>query len=75
MATNVDPSLHAGQWLLFDLVKDPGETNDLAQAQPDKLRELVQDWEAYAKRNGVILPMSGAPVGRVQVDANQTPSH
>jgi len=31
MSTNVDPSFHAGQWLLFDIAKDPEETNDLAQ--------------------------------------------
>ena len=75
MSTNVDPSFHAGQWLLFDIAKDPGETNDLAQAQPGKMRELVQDWEAYAKRTGVILPASGTPVGRMQVDVNGVPPH
>lgn len=45
-----------GQWRLFDVSHDPGETSDLAAANPAKLRELTADWDAYAKANGVILP-------------------
>ena len=30
-----------GKWELFDLEKDPGETNDLATAMPDKCKELM----------------------------------
>jgi arylsulfatase len=43
-------------WELFDVTADPGENQDLAAARPDKLRELVKAWEAYAKANGVVLP-------------------
>jgi arylsulfatase len=45
-----------GQWRLFDIARDPGETRDLSAANPDKLRELTAAWDDYAKANGVILP-------------------
>ncbi|MPS68679.1 arylsulfatase [Novosphingobium aerophilum] len=45
-----------GQWRLFNIAKDPGETDDLSAANPEKLRELTADWQDYAKANGVVLP-------------------
>ena len=36
-----------GPWMLFDLENDIGETRDLAAEKPEKLRELIQDWEKY----------------------------
>ncbi|MEP2736555.1 MAG: arylsulfatase [Erythrobacter sp.] len=44
-----------GRWQLYDLSKDPGETNDLAEEHPDILVDLVKRWEQYAKENGVVL--------------------
>ena len=41
-ATNRD--LGKGTWELFDLEKDEGETNDLAAALPDKLKEMLGYW-------------------------------
>lgn len=46
------------RWELFDLRVDPGETTDLAGREPDRLRELVAAWEAYAARVGVVPPPS-----------------
>ena len=48
------------KWRLFNLAEDPGETNDLSLAEPDRLKSLVTAWDAYAARVGVILP-SEAP--------------
>ena len=45
-----------GDWQLYDLVTDPAEATDLAAEHPDKVRELVGYWQAYAQENGVILP-------------------
>jgi arylsulfatase len=45
-----------GRWQLFDLATDPGETNDLASAQPKVRDQLVQHWDRYAQENKVILP-------------------
>ncbi|MDM7956223.1 arylsulfatase [Blastomonas sp.] len=43
-----------GEWRLFDISSDPGETRDLSQADPAKFRELMADYRAYARRNGVL---------------------
>jgi arylsulfatase A-like enzyme len=35
------------RWRLFDLIEDPGEANDLADTQPDRvetMRTLLEDW-------------------------------
>lgn len=43
-----------GTWQLYDLEKDPGETNDLSQHFPEKRDALIKDWMKYAEENGVI---------------------
>jgi arylsulfatase len=53
-----------GTWQLFDLSKDPGETTDLAAAQPTILRDLTASWAAYAEQKGVILPPASAAAGQ-----------
>jgi arylsulfatase len=42
-----------GQWQLFDLDKDPGETTDLSAAHPDIKEQLVKSWNEYATANEV----------------------
>jgi arylsulfatase len=42
-----------GEWQLFDLEKDPGETNDLTQQFPSVRDSLVNHWLKYAKVNDV----------------------
>lgn len=44
----------SGQWQLFNLSQDPGETNDLAQAYPDRLAELKEKQASYEANNGVV---------------------
>jgi arylsulfatase len=34
-----------GKWELYDLSKDRGETNDLSDKHPDKVRELTEAWQ------------------------------
>lgn len=43
-----------GAWRLYDIVADPGETRDLATAQPAVLAEMMAAYEAYSGREGVI---------------------
>jgi arylsulfatase len=45
-----------GKWQLFNLATDPAEAADLAQSEPGKLAELVDDWNRYAAAKGVALP-------------------
>ena len=49
------------KWRLYNIGEDPGELVDLSSDQPDKLNELVQEWENYARENGVVLPDYNAP--------------
>lgn len=41
-------------WQLYDLSKDPGETEDLAAQHPEILEELLQHWEQYCEETGVV---------------------
>ena len=48
------PPNGSNRWNLYNLSNDPGETLDLAQIMPEKLDELIKDYEVYVKKNGVI---------------------
>ncbi len=43
-----------GAWQMFNLADDPTEAKDLAPNQPEKLAELLKDWDAYTERNNVL---------------------
>lgn len=59
-----------GQWHLYDIVKDPGETTDLQHALPDAYGTLQADYARYAQANGVLpMPAGYEPVHQVLVNA------
>lgn len=41
------------KWSLYDMEADRTEQNDLSQAQPERLAQLVKKWQAWADRVGV----------------------
>lgn len=41
-------------WQLYNLADDPTETTDLATSQPEKLKELLGEWDEYVARNNVL---------------------
>lgn len=43
-----------GPWELYDLAADRTETNNLAEKMPEKVSELADLWEAYARRTNVL---------------------
>jgi arylsulfatase A-like enzyme len=43
----------SGEWELFDLESDPGETRDLRGERGGKLEELLGEWEGYVRECGV----------------------
>jgi arylsulfatase len=49
------PPYGTGHWQLYDLSKDPGEVNDLAEAEPERLAGLIADWNVYVEETGVLL--------------------
>ncbi len=54
-AVSVSPPYGTGEWELFNVVADPGETRDLADEHPELLQKLRAAWEDYAEEVGVVL--------------------
>ena len=52
------PILKPGRWQLYNLAEDPAEMNDLANTNPEKLREMLALWEQYTTENNFIYPDS-----------------
>lgn len=52
--TTMYPYRKKGAWELHDLEKDRSELNDLSSEMPEKVKELVAAYEAWAKRVGVV---------------------
>jgi arylsulfatase A-like enzyme len=42
-----------GNWELYDISTDPGETTDLSSKFPDIKEQLISAWMSYAKHNNV----------------------
>ena len=51
---NQGDDFDAEPWELYDLDADPSECSDLAEAQPDRIAEMVDLWWAEADRHGVL---------------------
>ncbi len=43
-----------GDWELFQLGQDPAELHDLAQERPEITARMIELWDRYAEKNGVI---------------------
>lgn len=43
-----------GEWRLFNLAKDPGETHDLSAKEPERLQEMLAHYDDYAAEMGVL---------------------
>ena len=54
-AVSVAPPYGSGDWQLYNVAIDPGETRDLAKQQPEKLKKLQAEWDRYARDVGVVL--------------------
>ena len=52
-----------GAWELYDLAHDRTELTDLAEKEPERVKELAAKWEAWARRAEVIPWIWGPPYG------------
>jgi arylsulfatase len=43
-----------GKWELYDMSVDRSEMNDLAEREPERVKEMVGKWEAWAKRANAV---------------------
>lgn len=58
-----------GQWHLYDLRTDPGETNDLQQQRPQAFAAMKADYAAWATAQGVLpMPAGYNPVRQVMIN-------
>ena len=53
-ATWIAEPFGAGDWQLFDIAKDPGESHDLADEYPEVTQDLANKWDSYADDVGVV---------------------
>ena len=47
------PPYGPGDWELFNIVDDPGESRDLSDDYPEIRARLAEGWDEYARRNNV----------------------
>lgn len=60
-------------WQLYDLRKDPGETEDLAESQVKILDDLIEHWTNYVAEKGtILLDRSPADYGPRQIIIQST---
>ena len=59
-----------GQWRLYNIVQDPGETKDLQHALPELFQTLQADYAKWSKANGVLdMPQDYDPIEQVIVNS------
>jgi len=46
----------SNKWEFYDISVDPGETNNLASSNPEKLKALIVEYDKYVKKVGVVDP-------------------
>ena len=54
-ATHLTADMTDGEWALYDVNIDPGETTDLKSQYPDVMAQMIAGWETYAANNNVIV--------------------
>jgi arylsulfatase/uncharacterized sulfatase len=63
------PPLGDGLWHLYDLSKDPGETQDLSMQLPQEFADMQEDFVAWAKANQVLdMPDGYSPQKQVMIN-------
>jgi arylsulfatase/uncharacterized sulfatase len=68
--SKVMPPVGDGRWHLYDVVADPGETRDLADAMPEAFAAMQADYAAYAQANGVLpMPAGYDAISQVMINS------
>ncbi|MBP7662125.1 MAG: arylsulfatase [Burkholderiaceae bacterium] len=64
------PPVGDGQWHLYDIRRDPGETHDLRLKLPEEFRAMQADYAEYARSHGVLpMPDGYDPVQQVLINS------
>lgn len=59
------------EWELYNLAEDRCEMNNLAKAQPKRVKQMAKEWEQWARRVQVIW--EGEPAAAVKPTKDQSP--
>ena len=69
LVSNLAP-VSDGQWHLYNLVQDPGETQDLQKELPELFQSLQTEYAKWAKANGVLpMPDGYDPIEQVIINS------
>lgn len=53
---NLEPPFDESKFELFDVEADPGETTNLAEAEPERLADMIELWRVQRMKLGIVLP-------------------
>lgn len=68
--TRVNPPQGDRQWRLYDLSVDPGETRDLATAQPERFAAMLAEYATWVEANDVVeVPATYTHVNQMMMNA------
>ena len=62
-------------WELYNIVNDPGQTNNLADEHPDLVQQMMADYQKYSEEVGVVIPtgaMAALQYSKIFPPLNQT---
>jgi arylsulfatase A-like enzyme len=57
--TNISDPFDEHAFALYHLSEDMGETQDLSKSNPEKYKEMLDEWEIFKKKTGVIPKQQG----------------
>ncbi len=66
-----EPGLDRSPWELYDVVADPSECDDRAEAEPERLAAMIDRWWAEAGRHQV-LPLDNRPFSEMVLERPET---
>ncbi len=56
------------QWAMFDIINDPGETQDLSAENPAQFQRMLNSYQRYARENGVLpVPQNYTQHGEINL--------
>lgn len=66
------PPLGDGQWRLYNIVNDPGETQDLAALEPARMERMLDAYSRFERDNKVVpMPPGFSPLRQLIINSLQ----
>ena len=52
--TNISNPFKESSFALYNLAEDWGESKDLSKSNPEKFKEMINEWQIFKKKSGII---------------------